>query len=95
MIPEGEFRDQGGPLRPHRPWWFTALLILLVAAGFLAPFLMTAPVTDSMLETLLKLFPVYMLVSAVCAWLCYPQRKPLAWILVVLMLMSSASLCLI
>lgn len=95
MIPEGEFRDQGGPLRPRHPWWLTVLLVILVVVGFLSPFMMSAPANNSMLETLLKLFPVYSIASAVCAWLAYPQRQALSWVLIALMALSSASLCIL
>lgn len=100
IIPEGEFKDHGGPISPRRPWWFTVLLILLVIPGFLTPWFLAKAVemeqyTDTLLPDLLKWMPVYLVASAVCAWLCYPARRPLAWILVVLMLLSTAALFLV
>ena len=95
MIPEGEFRDEGGPIRPRRPWWFTALLILLVLPAFATPWLLADAPAGSLLEILIKWFPAYLLLSAFCAWYAYPARREVAWILVALMVLSSGSLFMI
>ena len=89
MIPEGEFRDQGGPLKPRRPWWFTALLIVLVLPSFGMPWVLSDAPQGSLLAALIKWFPAYLLLSAVCAWMAYPQRRDVAWIIVALMILSS------
>lgn len=94
MIPNGEFNPEG-PLRPRRPWWFTVILVLLVFPAFGMPWLLASAPAGSMLQTLIKLYPAYLLLSAVCAWLCYPQRRELAWILVALMAMTSGALLMI
>lgn len=92
MIPDGEFQDQGGPLKPKHPWWFTLMLIILVMPAFSTPWLLADAPEGSMLETLIKWFPAYLLLSAICAWISYPQRRDVAWILVVLMILSAGSL---
>lgn len=94
MIPEGEFEPEG-PLKPRRPWWFTMILILLVFPSFGMPWMLASAPAGSLLHTLVKLFPFYLLGSAVCAWLCYPQRRELSWILVALMVLSSSGLMII
>ena len=38
------------------------------------------------------LYPVYILLSAVIAWVCYPQRRTIAWILVALIVITMAGL---
>lgn len=95
MIPEGEFRDSGGPVKPRRPWWFTTLLILLVVPAFGTPWLLADAPTDSLLELLIKWFPAYLILSAVCAWLAYPARREVSWILVAVMALSAGSLFMI
>ncbi len=101
IIPEGEFRDHGGPLKPRRPWWFTVILIILVLPGFLAPWFIaraeaaTPAAADTMLPDLLRWLPAYLVAAAVCAWLCYPARRTLAWVLAALMLLSTLPLFLI
>ena len=95
MIPSGEFSDQGGPLKPRRPWWFTLIVILAVIVPCVIPWAMTFDIEDGTLRMLIKLFPAYLILSGVCAWLAYPQRQTLSWILIALMLLSSASLFLL
>ncbi len=94
MIPEGEFGPEG-PLKPRRPWWFTVILIVMVFPAFGMPWMLASAPVGSMLLTLIKLYPAYLALSAVCAWLCYPQRRELAWILVALMALSSSALLII
>lgn len=84
MIPNGE-----GPLKPRRPWWFTLILVLLVLPSFGTPWILADGPTGSLLDTLVKWYPVYLVVSAVCAWVSYPQRRDVAWILVSLMILSA------
>lgn len=92
MIPDGEFRDQGGPLKPRRPWWFTTLLILLVLPAVGMPWVLADGPHGSMLDTLIRLYPLYLVASAVCAWIAYPQRRDVAWILTSLMILSALAL---
>lgn len=95
MIPEGEFQDNGGPLRPRRPWWFALILVLLVLPAFSTPWLLADAPADSLLQILIKWFPAFLLLAAVCAWFAYPQRRDVAWILVAVMALSAASLFMI
>ena len=95
MIPEGEFQNQGGPLKPRRPWWFTLILILLVLPAFGTPWVLADAPENSVLAILVKLFPAFLLLAAVCAWYAYPQRSDLSWILVVIMLLSTGALFMI
>ena len=92
MIPEGEFRDQGGPLRPRRPWWFTAILIVLVLPSFATPWILADAPHGSLLEGMVKWFPAFLVLAAICAWAAYPQRRDVAWILVAVMILSAVSL---
>lgn len=92
MIPDGEFRDEGGPIKPRRPWWFTALLIVVVLPAFGLPWLLADAPKDSLLANLIKWFPAFLLLAAFCAWFSYPQRRDVAWILVALMVLSAVSL---
>lgn len=91
MIPEGEFQEQGGPLKPRRPWWFVVLLIVLVLPSFSMPWLLSDAPARSLLHFLIKWFPAFLLLSAFCSWMAYPQRRDVAWILVALMVVSSVA----
>lgn len=95
MIPEGEFNDEGGPIRPRRPWWFTTILIILVLPAFSTPWLLADAPEGSLLSILIKWFPAFLLLAAFCAWFSYPQRRDVAWILVTLMIISASLLFII
>lgn len=95
MIPEGEFKDQGGPLKPQRPWWFTIILILLVLPSFATPWIMADAPQGTLLARLIKWFPAFLILAAFCAWYAYPQRRDVSWILVSVMFLSAASLFMI
>ena len=95
MIPEGEFKDKGGPLRPRRPWWFTVILVILVLPSFGLPWLLADAPDGSMLQLMIKWFPAFLVLSAVCAWYSYPQRRDVAWILVGIMVMTTGALYMI
>lgn len=95
MIPEGEFKEQGGPLKPRRPWWFTVLLIVLVLPALSTPWLLADAPEGTLLNGLLRWFPAYLLLSAICAWLAYPQRRDVAWVLVALMALSAGAVFMI
>ena len=95
MIPDGEFRDEGGPLRRKRPWWFTLLLVLLILPAFSMPWVIADAPKGSLLAILIKWYPAFLLLSGLCSWFAYPQRKDVAWILVVIMILSAVSLFMI
>lgn len=80
------------PQRRHRPWWFTLLLILLVLPAFGLPWLLVSAPEGSLLMMLIRLFPFYLVASAICAWYAYPQRRDVAWILVAMMIITSSAL---
>lgn len=92
MIPNGEFKDDGGPLRPRRPWWFVLILILLVLPAFGMPWLLADAPQGSVLYILIKWFPAFLLLAAVCAWYAFPQRRDVGWILVAIMFLSDCAL---
>jgi len=82
--------------RPQRaPWWFTLLLIVIVlpTAAFI-------PQASQILEEaewlgssyVGWLYPVYVILSAVISWLCYPDRRTIAWIMFALILLTDIGL---
>lgn len=95
MIPEGEFKDEGGPLKRRRPLWLTILLIILVLPSFAMPWLLADAPEGSMLHLLIKWFPAFLVLAALCAWFSWPQRRDVSTILIALMLLSSFSLVII
>lgn len=72
----------------HTPLWFTALLVLLALPAFSTLYFASAVPDD--LRWLAWLYPGYLVLSAVCAHICYVDRRALAWIIAALMAMCDA-----
>ncbi len=75
---------------PSTPRWFTALDILCTLPVFLFPGLLATCPPD--LKAMVWVYPFYIIVAAYLAWQCYPQRSALAWILLVLIILSHAAI---
>lgn len=78
--------------RTDRPRW-----VAVLAVAFALPVLAFPTLLDIMPDTgsnvkLLKIYPIYVLAGCFLAWLCYPQRRDMMWILFVLVLMSHAAI---
>lgn len=74
------------------PLWAKILIIVSALPVFSYPWLLANAGNDSETRTFLWLYPIYVLVSAVCAWLCWPDRREISWILIVLMLLTHAAM---
>lgn len=75
------------------PVWMTILIILLVLPVFSLPALLSAIAPgDSGMKTIVWCYPVYVVMSGWLAWQCYPQRREVSWILLVLMVMSHVAM---
>ena len=76
------------------PLWF--VLIILVS---MLPAVVLLPEASRVLGAyaggvgyMSWLFPAYLLLSGVCSYICYPERRELSWLLVILMLLADAML---
>lgn len=73
------------------PWWLTLIAILTVLPGLRLPWLFNS--TSGENETLLYLDPLFTIFAAILAYRCYAtDRKPMAWILLVLSVLSSVAI---
>lgn len=70
------------------PRWFKAIIIVLMLPLALYPVLMSRMSETDQSVWLLRLYPVYVIASGICAWIEYRQRPDVAWVLVALLLMS-------
>jgi CDP-diglyceride synthetase len=77
------------------PIWLTAIIIIAMLPLLAFPFMLTSTPSDSPARTLAWFYPAYLIGSAICARLCYPQRRELTWILIILMLLSDCSMWLL
>jgi hypothetical protein len=82
-------------MKPRTPLWVTIIIIVAALPLVLTPLMLTATGADSPARTLAWFFPAYLIVSAVCAHICYPQRRETAWILIILMFLSDAAMWLL
>lgn len=79
----------------RRPsFWFALIVTIAVLPAFLLPtFMMWGEQRSAPIDRLLFYgFPIYLAVSALLAWLCYSQRRVMAWILVAVMLLSDIAM---
>ena len=82
-------------MKPKTPLWFTAIIIVAVLPILLTPFMIAGTAPDSPARTLAWFYPAYLIASALCAYICYPQRRETAWIVFVLMILSDAAMWLL
>ena len=80
---------------PRPPVWFAILLVLLAVPSLLFTY-QAIKVTDStgwLTEAAAGyLFPAYIIISAVGAWMCYPSRRTISWVLVGLLVLGDLGL---
>ncbi|MDE6650950.1 MAG: hypothetical protein K2K08_00920 [Paramuribaculum sp.] len=71
------------------PWWIIALIILLVLPAAQFPVLLAnCPAGPAIVRTLVWIYPFYVVVAAYLAYLCYPARRIITWILLALMVLT-------
>lgn len=86
--------DPNTPSNPM-PWWAKALIIVCMLPGLDLPWLLAGnPETDTA-RTLLWLYPAFVLLAGVCAWLAWGRSRQLAFILLGLLLLSHAAMWLL
>lgn len=76
---------------PHRPPLWVTLIIVIAAMPVLslpAMLSVTGPDTLPIVRTLLWGYPLYVILAAWLAWICYPRRPYMTWILIVLMILT-------
>lgn len=75
---------------PRTPWWMTALIILITVPLLAYPMALSTLPADHEAKTLIWLYPAYVIAAGICAWISYPRRPEITWILIVLMILSHA-----
>ena len=74
------------------PAWVKVVIIILILPVFSTPALLSAlPQGHEEWNTILWCYPFYLLLSGWLAWICYPQRPVVSWILMVLMVLSTVA----
>lgn len=73
------------------PLWMKIVIICCMLPVLAFPSLLAATQADTPARTIVWLYPFYVLASGLCAWIYYPVRREMSWILIVLMLLSHAA----
>ena len=63
-------------------------MMLFALPVLYTPFLMADAPKEGMAHNLVLFYPAYVIVSAICALICYGKRPEVSWILVALMLLT-------
>ncbi|MDE5744858.1 MAG: hypothetical protein K2H84_04255 [Paramuribaculum sp.] len=75
------------------PWWIVAIIILFILpAGQFPVLLANCPPEPPVLRTMVWIYPFYVVVAAYLAYLCYPRRQLMTWILLALMAMTHVAM---
>lgn len=74
------------------PIWINILIIVCMLPLLAFPTMLTMTLPDSPARTFAWFYPFYVIASGVCARICWPQRRDLTWILLVLMILSHAAM---
>lgn len=78
--------------KPSTPKWFAAIIVILLLPLGQFPYLLNLCQEGSQARVFLWIYPFYALLSGYLAYICYPQRRLIAWILLLLLIMSHLSI---
>ena len=73
------------------PWWFVVVLITVSLPVLLQP-AMLIDMEDGSFRIFVWLFPLYVVISAVCSYLTFNTRPYLSWILVAMMVLTDVAM---
>lgn len=82
--------DSNNNNRP--PLWVVIVTVIAMLPVLAFPVLLDSPADDDETKALLWLYPLYVIVSGICAAICYRQRPEVTWILLILMILSHAAM---
>lgn len=85
--------DDRRPMSPRVPWWMYVVIVLCMAPGLCFPWAISlASEGGPVVKALVWLYPAYVLLSGLLAWLCYGRRTVLTWIVLILLVLSHAGM---
>lgn len=87
--------DYNNAPRQKTPLWVTVVIILCMLPVLAFPSLLSMTTADTTTRTFVWLYPFYVICSGICAWICWPQRRDVMWILLALMVLSHLAMWLL
>lgn len=77
----------------RRPWWLLVIIIIAALPVFAFPTLLSLMnEVNSEIKIITWFYLYYVIGTAYLAWICWPERKYMTWILLVLLLMSHVAI---
>lgn len=77
---------------PSPPRWLAVVIIAALLPVFSLPALLSAaPAGNDTVTTMLWIYPFYLLLSGWLAWISWNERPYMTWILIGLMVLTSAA----
>lgn len=74
------------------PGWMKAVIAAMMLPLALYPRMLDAAADNPSIKYLVALYPAYVLATGLCAWIVYPQRHEVAWILLALLALAHAGM---
>lgn len=74
------------------PWWMIVLIIIAMLPGFSFPKLLSSTEADTQARLFVWLYPAYLLLAGWLAYICYPRRHDITWMILILMLLTHTAL---
>ncbi|MCH5318285.1 MAG: hypothetical protein J1E38_01080 [Paramuribaculum sp.] len=74
--------------RDKTPGWFLAVIILVGLPVFQFPMLLNSCPPESPDRLMVWIYPFYVVAAGWLAYICYPRRQAMAWILLALMILT-------
>ncbi len=69
------------------PLWMTILIIVVMLPVLSFPFMLSHCPEDGGIKTFVWIYPIYVIAAGFLSYQCYPQRKEITYILLVLMVL--------
>lgn len=70
------------------PLWIKIIIILAMLPLLAYPSLLSTSGADHQARVFIYLYPAYVIASGICAWICWPTRPEVSWILLFLMVLT-------
>lgn len=70
------------------PWWVKVLIILDTLPILTYPKMLSESTGFDGAKIFLELYPLYVPLAAVCAWISWKRRPDVTWLLLIVMLLS-------
>lgn len=68
--------------------WITVLIVICMLPVLTFPSMLSLTHADTPARSLAWFYPIYVIASGVCARICWPDRKEITWILLIMMILS-------